>query len=87
MCGKLHYYAITFSMKFFFLQILLSNWTTGKTNSVQARIFPAPTELTVKSPIRFGEPLRKQMSNIFIYSWDSYSSETKLETYANRGVQ
>lgn len=39
----------------YFLLILLRNWTTGKTNSVEVRAFPAPTELTVKSPISFSE--------------------------------
>lgn len=74
MCGKLHYYAITFH-EVFFLQILVGNWTTGKTNSVQVRAFPAPTELTIKSPISFSVPHRKQMNYVFIYSWDSYSSK------------
>lgn len=69
-----------FLREVFFSQILLRNWATGKTNSVQVRAFPAPTELSVKSPISFSEPHRKQMNYIFIYSWDSCSSETQLET-------
>lgn len=67
--------------------MLLRNWTTGKTNSVQMEPIPPPTELTVKSPISFNEPHRKQMNYDFIYSWDSYNSETQLETRTNKRVQ
>lgn len=83
MCGKLHYYAI----QVFFSQILLRNWTTGKINLVQVGAFPAPSELTIKSPISFSEPHRKQVNYVFIYSWESYSSETLLDTCVNKGIQ
>lgn len=81
MCSKLRYYAITFSIKYFFFSpMLLRNWTTGKTNSVQMGPIPAPPELTVKSPISFNKPHRKQMNYAFIYNWDSYNSETQYKT-------